>query len=41
MSRNLASVVKISSENGFMGKQRVVGQGVEASPPQLYTRRIN
>ncbi|MCE4547682.1 MULTISPECIES: hypothetical protein [unclassified Caballeronia] len=41
MSRNLAPVVKVSSKNGFMANQRVVGQDVEASPPQLYTGRIH
>ena len=40
MSRNLAPVVKVSSKNGFTANQRVVGQDVEASPPQLYTGRI-
>jgi hypothetical protein len=41
MSRNLAPVVKVSSKHGFMANQRVVGQDVEASPPQLYTGRIH
>ncbi|MDR5762959.1 hypothetical protein [Caballeronia sp. LZ035] len=41
MSRNLAPVVKVSSNNGFTANQRVVGQDVEASPPQFYTGRIN
>ncbi|GGD94567.1 hypothetical protein [Caballeronia grimmiae] len=41
MSRNLAPIVKVSSKNGFMANQRVVGQDVEASPPQLYTGRIH
>ena len=40
MSRNLAPVIKVSSKNGFMANQRVVGQDVEASPPQLYAGRI-
>ena len=41
MSRNLAPVVMVSSKNGFMANQRVVGQDVEATPPQLYTGRIS
>jgi hypothetical protein len=41
MSRNLAPVVMVTSKNGFMANQRVVGQDVEASPPQLYTGRIS
>ena len=41
MSRYFAPVVKVSNKNGFMANQRVVGQDVEASPPQLYTGRIH
>lgn len=41
MSRNLGPVVMISIKNGFMANQRVVGQDVEASPPQIYTGRIS
>ncbi|WP_321794800.1 hypothetical protein [Caballeronia sp. J97] len=41
MPRNLAPVVMVSSNNGFMANQRVVGQDVEASPPQHYTGRIS
>jgi hypothetical protein len=41
MSRNLAPVVKVSSKNGFFAIQRVVGQEIEASPPQLCTGRIH
>ena len=41
MSRNLAPVVKVASNNGFMANQRVVGQDVETSTPQLYTGRIH
>ncbi|SAL81729.1 hypothetical protein AWB74_06038 [Caballeronia arvi] len=41
MSRNLAPIVKVSSNSGFMANQRVIATDVEASPPQRYTGRIN
>lgn len=40
MSINLASVVTVPTLNGFSANQRVTGQDVEASPPQLYMGTI-
>jgi hypothetical protein len=37
---SVAPIVMVSVLNGFTSAQRVIGQDVEASPPQLYTGSI-